>query len=217
MNNVINTIPGVLSKVARKFASKTALFFNNGNTISYNDMLWDVSKTCRTLREYGIAKNSSVALFMDNSPQCIETFLAITKMGAVAILLDYKFSENQIKEIFAQEKPDAVFVNEKKLNLVLETENATVFAIDDNRALKQVSRQVKNSITEVEEKDNAVVMFVVTENGLLTKQVLTQKSFIQLTSNKGKTLKSPSFNSLVEELKMLIAPIFNGFTVNTSI
>ena len=209
MNNVINTIPGVLSKVARKFASKTALFLNNGNTISYNDMLWDVSKTCRTLREYGIAKNSSVALFMDNSPQCIETFLAITKMGAVAILLDYKFPENQIKEIFAQEKPDAVFVNEKKLNLVLEIENATVFAIDDNRALKQVSRQVKNSITEVEEKDNAVVM--------LAKQVLTQKSFIQLTSNKGKTLKSPSFNSLVEELKMLIAPIFNGFTVNTSI
>ena len=51
MNNVINTIPGVLSKVARKFASKTALFLNNGNTISYNDMLWDVSKTCRTLRE----------------------------------------------------------------------------------------------------------------------------------------------------------------------
>ena len=108
-------------------------------------------------------------------------------------------------------------MNEKKLNLVLEIENATVFAIDDNRALKQVSRQVKNSITEVEEKDNAVVMFVVTENGLLAKQVLTQKSFIQLTSNKGKTLKSPSFNSLVEELKMLIAPIFNGFTVNTSI
>ena len=217
MNNVINTIPGVLSKVARKFASKTALFLNNGNTISYNDMLWDVSKTCRTLREYGIAKNSSVALFMDNSPQCIETFLAITKMGAVAILLDYKFSENQIKEIFAQEKPDAVFVNEKKLNLVLEIENATVFAIDDNRALKQVSRQVKTPITAVAAKDNAVVMFVVTENALLAKQVLTQKSFIQLTSNKGKTLKSPSFNSLVEELKMLIAPIFNGFTVNTSI
>lgn len=214
---MLNTIPGVLSKVAKKFASKPALFLNNGNKISYTDMMWDVSKTCRVLKEYGITQNSKVALFMDNSPQCVETFLAVTNIGAVALLIDYDFSESLINKIIADEKPDAVFVNEKKCSAAVKTENATVLAIDDNRVLKQVSRQVKNSITNVEEKDNAVVMFSVAENGGLEKRTLTQKAFIQMTNSKETAVKNNYVSSLAETVKEFIAPIFRGFAVNASV
>ena len=112
MRNVINTIPALLTAVAKKFAVKPAMLLKNGNKISYDDMMWDVSLTCRALKEQGITKSSKVALFMDNSPQCVESFLAITKMGAVAILISYDFSENQIKEILEQEKPDAIFISD---------------------------------------------------------------------------------------------------------
>lgn len=216
MKNVINTIPATLAKVANKFASKTAMFLNNGNKISYNDMMWDVSMTCRVLKEQGITKKSKVALFMDNTPQCVVSFLAITRMGAVAILLNYDFTENQVKEIIDSEKPDAIFVSDYKLNYVLGADS-TILAIDDNRLLKQVTRQVKNSINQVEEKDNALVTFDLTENGNLVKNVLTQKAFIELAEEKKKTSANVSMNTVIDSLKSIVFPIFKGLTVNTSI
>lgn len=217
MKNVICTIPSMLSKAGKKFASKTAMFLKNGNRISFDDMMWDVSLTSRALKEQGISKNSKVALFMDNSPQCVESFLSITKMGAVAVLLNYDFTENQIKEILDAEKPDAVFVSDYKLNLVLGTQNATILAIDDNRVLKQVSRQVKNSITTVEEKDSAVIMFNTTENGLLTRQTLTQKAFVELTTDvKKKSFIPLSVTNALEGLKAFVAPILKGFAIKTT-
>ena len=137
-------------------------------------------------------------------------------MGAVAILLNYDFSEEQIKDIIESEKPDAIFVSDYKLNYVLGADS-TILAIDDNRLLKQVSRQVKNSISTVEEKDNAVVIFDKTENGNFVKKVLTQKSFIELTEENKKTSSNVSMNTIIDSLKSLIFPIFKGLTVNTSI
>lgn len=215
MKNVMNTIPVAISSVANKFASKTALFLNNGNKISYNDMMWDVSMTSRALKEQGVTNNSKVALFMDNSPQSVVSFLAITRMGAVAILLNYEFGEKRIKEILAEEKPDVIFVSDYKLNYALGTENASILAIDDNRLLKQVSRQVKNSITEVEEKDDAVVTYSLSENGNFIRKCYTQKAFVEMSSEKANV--SNPVNSIVDSLKSFIFPIFNGLSVNTSV
>lgn len=217
MKNAIKTIPEVLSKVASKFASKTAMFLNNGNKISYKDMMWDVAKTCRALKEQGVTKNSKVAIFMDNSPQCVESFLAVTRMGAIAILLNYNFNENQIKEILVQEKPDAIFISDYKLNLVLGIADSTILGIDDNRVLKQVSCKVTNSITDVAEKDNAVIAFDISENGNLIKSVYTQKSFVKLTTEKKKKQQSVSVNSIIETVKLFILPILKGVGIKASI
>ena len=97
MKNSINTIPEALSNAYLKRASKTAMILNNGNKITYNDMMWDISMTCSILKDNGIKKDSKVALFMDKTPQCVETFLAIIKTGAVVLLLDYSYSENYKK------------------------------------------------------------------------------------------------------------------------
>ena len=45
MRNVINTIPALLTAVAKKFAVKPAMLLKHGNKISYDDMMWDVSLT----------------------------------------------------------------------------------------------------------------------------------------------------------------------------
>ena len=39
MKNSINTIPEALSNAYLKRASKTAMILNNGNKITYNDMM----------------------------------------------------------------------------------------------------------------------------------------------------------------------------------
>lgn len=217
MKNNINTIPEALSNVYLKRASKTAMILNNGNKITYNDMMWDVSMTCSVLKDNGIAKDSKVALFMDKTPQCVETFLAVIKTGAVVVLLDYSYSENQIAEIIASEKPDLIFVKDSKFDLI-SNGASTVLCIEDNRLLKKVDSDVSRSVSslaKINGNDNAIVTFSVTENGLLERNCLTHEAFVKFTTGSKKT--SNPMDSLVNALKALVAPLFKGTAVKATV
>ena len=213
MKNSINTIPEALSNAYLKRASKTAMILNNGNKITYNDMMWDISMTCSILTDNGIKKDSKVALFMDKTPQCVETFLAIIKTGAVVLLLDYSYSENQIAEIIASENPDLIFVKDSKLDLISKG-SATVLGIEDNRLLRKVDSDVSRSVTnlaKINGNDNAIVTFTVTDNDLLERNCLTHEAFVKLTTGVKKT--SNPMDSLVSALKATVAPLLKGSAV----
>lgn len=213
MKNSINTIPEALSNAYLKRASKTAMILNNGNKITYNDMMWDISMTCSILKDNGIKKDSKVALFMDKTPQCVETFLAIIKTGAVVLLLDYSYSENQIAEIIASENPDLIFVKDSKLDLISKG-SATVLGIEDNRLLRKVDSDVSRSVTnlaKINGNDNAIVTFTVTDNDLLERNCLTHEAFVKLTTGVKKT--SNPMDSLVSALKATVAPLLKGSAV----
>ena len=213
MKNSINTIPEALSNAYLKRASKTAMILNNGNKITYNDMMWDISMTCSILKDNGIKKDSKVALFMDKTPQCVETFLAVIKTGAVVVLLDYSYSENQIAEIIASENPDLIFVKDSKLDLI-SNGSATVLGIEDNRLLRKVDSDVSRSVTnlaKINGNDNAIVTFTVTDNDLLERNCLTHEAFVKLTTGVKKT--SNPMDSLVSALKATVAPLLKGAAV----
>lgn len=213
MKNSINTIPEALSNAYLKRASKTAMILNNGNKITYNDMMWDISMTCSILKDNGIKKDSKVALFMDKTPQCVETFLAIIKTGAVVLLLDYSYSENQIAEIIASENPDLIFVKDSKLDLI-SNGSVTVLGIEDNRLLRKVDSDVSRSVTnlaKINGNDNAIVTFTVTDNDLLERNCLTHEAFVKLTTG-GKKTSNP-MDSLVSALKATVAPLLKGAAV----
>lgn len=217
MKNSINTIPEALSNAYLKRASKTAMILNNGNKITYNDMMWDISMTCSILKDNGIKKDSKVALFMDKTPQCVETFLAIIKTGAVVLLLDYSYSENQIAEIIASENPDLIFVKDSKLDLISKG-SATVLGIEDNRLLRKVDSDVSRSVTnlaKINGNDNAIVTFTVTDNDLLERNCLTHEVFVKLTTGVKKT--SNPMDSLVSALKATVAPLLKGAAVKASV
>ena len=213
MKNSINTIPEGLSNAYLKRASKTAMILNNGNKITYNDLMWASSRTYSILKDNGIKKDSKVALFMDKTPQCVETFLAIIKTGAVVLLLDYSYSENQIAEIIASENPDLIFVKDSKLDLISKG-SATVLGIEDNRLLRKVDSDVSRSVTnlaKINGNDNAIVTFTVTDNDLLERNCLTHEAFVKLTTGVKKT--SNPMDSLVSALKATVAPLLKGVAV----
>lgn len=207
-----NAISSAISKVYMKNSTKTAMILNNGNKISYDDMMWDISMTCNVLIDNGIQKDSKVALFMDKSPQCVETFLAIIKTGAIVVLLDYAYTESQIQEILDSEKPDLVFVRNNQLDVV--KTSSTMLDLADNRVLRKVDKNVSKSVptlASASENDNAIVTYSVAENGLLERNVLTHAAFVKMTMASKKS--SNPMNSLVNGLKNFVAPLFKGSAV----
>lgn len=177
------TIQTKLSECCKKFAKKPAFILNNGKTISYKDMNWDISRTSQLLREQGICKNSKVALFVSNDALFLETFLAITKLGAVALLLRPEFSQKVITSIIQEEKPEAFFVQNTQIDFIPEDVNISILQITDNKILKSANRTFSISGYIVKSTDAAAILFSTTDNNQYTRRIITQKELAIASKN----------------------------------
>ncbi len=217
-SSVLNSIPAVLSKAASKFAVKNAMVLDTGASISYRDMAWDISRTAKLLRNCGIGRNNKVAVFVDSSPQTIETFYAVLNTGAVAVLMRYDLSEREIAEIFEAENPSAVFIRSEYLELVPRLSRAFVFEMADNRVLKSVDKNLASSpaiINAAAGKDRicAVTYFRGEENSV-EYHALSNERLLELGSSKAKDEKS--IDVLAEYIRRILSALFAGKAVNAS-
>ena len=220
----LTTIPSILARCCRKFSKKPALVLPNGNKISYSDMMWDISRTTQLLKEQGIRKHNKIVLFIDETPSSLETFLAITRLGAVAVVLQYDFTKEQIKNIFEFEKPEITFINEEELGLIPQEAHdySLLFGMQDNKLLsKNTERKLSvcNYTNAVADSDLAVVGFVVEADKTLTRTEFSQKLIAQTITTFKKNRKAKKeqkqnpLNSLVSYAKNLICPVLKGISV----
>ena len=74
------------------FSQKTALVFVNADGeakfYSYNRLFDETEIFARGLKESGIGKGDNVCLCLPNSPLLITAYLALSKLGAVSVMLN---------------------------------------------------------------------------------------------------------------------------------
>jgi acyl-coenzyme A synthetase/AMP-(fatty) acid ligase len=225
MKNKLFTIPAMLSECCRKFENKPALLLDTGAKISYKDMLWDITRTCRILREQGISKGHKVAVFVSENPQSVVSFLAVTRLGAIAVPVTRTFSQEQINHIFMAEKIDAAFINAKELSKLPENTDCSILEMDDNRILKSVNRSIAASGYTITDADIAAVVYETDKNGNFFRREVTHKELA--TASKKKTnrkdlkalkeafkgMQIPAFSSIVNYTKQKILPLFYGKSI----
>lgn len=82
----IPTIPEFLAWIETKWADRTALVDDN-NSYTYAQMCQRIARRRALLQEKGVEKGDRVAIWERNSIDAVESFLAVTSFGAVAINL----------------------------------------------------------------------------------------------------------------------------------
>lgn len=214
--NYLKTIPTLLADCKRKFAKKPAIELASGKKISYDDMMWDVARTTQILRTLGVTKSNKVALFTDNSPQTVETLLAITRMGSAAIPLSYDYTKEQIGQILDAEKPAAVFIQLEKIDMLPESANMSVLEMADNRVLKSVSRNACSIPSEILEDDIAAIVYSFSSDGNMKRRTFTQKEIAGAvcSAKKGKSNGiSRTLNSMFAYTRAYFVPLANGICI----
>ena len=136
----INSIPAVLATNFQKFAKKPAMILNGEKKISYNDMRWDIFKTSNILRVGGKTPKS-VAIFIDDSPQAVESFYSVLSIGSKATLLRYDMSKDEVAAALNNERPEAVFIRSAKMDLLPQDLDAIVYEIANNNVLKKSDKE----------------------------------------------------------------------------
>ncbi len=200
----IYSLPEIFAKNFQKFAKKPAMILGGDKKISYNDMRWDIFKTSNVLRVGGKTPKS-VAIFIDDSPQAVESFYSVLAIGSKAALLRYDMSKEEVAAALEKEKPEAVFIRSAKMDLLPETLNAVVYEIANNSVLKKSEKEeIQKRAQEAADNSKKQVLAVTYSSGNRCSE-FTRSDLAKMIGKKGKEKKS--YGSLVE----YVANLFNAF------
>ncbi|MBR5097145.1 MAG: AMP-binding protein [Treponema sp.] len=206
----INSVPALLAKNFQKFAKKPAMILNGDKKISYNDMRWDIFKTSNILRVGGKTPKS-VAIFIDDSPQAVESFYSVLSIGSKATLLRYDMSKEEVAAALKNERPEAVFIRSVKMDLLPEDLNAIVYEIANNSVLKKHDKEeIQKRAQETIDNSKDKVLAVAYSSGHKRSE-LTRSDLDKLIGKKDKVKKS--YGSLVEYVGTLVNAFIKGRAV----
>ncbi|MBN1153917.1 AMP-binding protein [candidate division KSB1 bacterium] len=99
----------LLQSAARDAGDQVAINFSN-HQITYSELLKIIDKICNGLLKVDIKKGSQVALILPNTPHFIFAYYAILRIGAVVVPINPFARPEELKFMFDQIKPDAVFI-----------------------------------------------------------------------------------------------------------
>jgi len=99
----LNASYNCVDRHAIKNPDKPAIIFeadepNEGRTLTYGELLREVSRVAYTLKQMGVKKGDTVALYLPMIPEALISFLAVTRIGAVHSVVFAGFSSGSLAD-----------------------------------------------------------------------------------------------------------------------
>jgi acyl-CoA synthetase (AMP-forming)/AMP-acid ligase II len=96
-------LPSVFDEVVARFGDRPLLTNENGQDHSYSDMFGDAARLGAALRSsHGVAAGDRVGLAMRNMREWFVAFIAVTRIGAVATLLNSRGAADELAAAIAR-------------------------------------------------------------------------------------------------------------------
>ncbi len=109
-----------------KYLGRTALSYY-GRKISFNELFYRIEETAKALKAMGVKENDIVTISMPNTPEAVYLFYAMSKIGAVANMIDPRTSAEGIHKYIEEVQSDKVVIVDSYYNKVKPlSENGTV-------------------------------------------------------------------------------------------
>lgn len=99
----INASYNCVDRHAIKNPDKVAIIYeadepNEGRTITYGELLREVSRVAWVLKQRGVKKGDTVAIYMPMIPEALVAFLACSRIGAVHSVVFAGFSSDSLRD-----------------------------------------------------------------------------------------------------------------------
>ncbi|KAK4555675.1 acetyl-coenzyme A synthetase 2 [Recurvomyces mirabilis] len=114
----LNASYNCVDRHAAKDPNKPAIIYEadevgEGRTITYGELLREVSKLSWVLKEMGVKKGDTVALYMPMIPEALVAFLACTRIGAVHSVVFAGFSADSLRDRIIDAKSKVVITTDE--------------------------------------------------------------------------------------------------------
>ena len=101
----------------KDYLSRTALSYY-GKKITFGELFFKIDETARALKTLGVKENDIVTISMPNIPEAVYLFYAMSKIGAVANMVDPRTSAEGIQKYIEEAKSDKVIIIDAYYNKV---------------------------------------------------------------------------------------------------
>ena len=104
-----------IQESAAQYPDKIAVQMKMGEQYqqhTYRDLIRNIASAGRSLAEQGIGKGDRVALFSENRPEWIFTYLAVVSLGAVIVPLDAQLTDKEVAILLESSGAKAVLVSD---------------------------------------------------------------------------------------------------------
>lgn len=103
------TVYQYLYQKNNKYLGRTALSYF-GRKISFDELFSKIEETAKALKAMGVKENDIVTISMPNTPEAVYLFYAMSKIGAIANMVDPRTSTEGIHKYIEEAKSDKVII-----------------------------------------------------------------------------------------------------------
>ncbi len=206
----------------KKLKNKKCLLFED-KVYTYSEVNKKSNKIANILIEQDIGKGDRVGILLENSPEFIIAFFAITKCGAIAVPLNIFLKKDEIRYILNDCKASYLITansfdssvnglqNEiESLKSILAFEETSFASLDMDKLQYNVSDENLN--TEIDKEDIAVLIYTSGTTGNPKGAMLTHKN---LLSNCDGCLEA--FKVKSKDKFLLFLPMFHSYAFTTCV
>ena len=113
----------------KNYLNRIALSYY-GKKITFAELFYNIDRTASSLKAIGVKENEIVTISMPNTPEAVYLFYAISKIGAIANMVDPRTSSEGIHSYIDEVKSDKVFIVDSYYNKVK--------SLSENGMVKQI-------------------------------------------------------------------------------
>lgn len=111
------SVGSLLFQSATRFPDKVAAVFAN-KTYTYAELNASVNRLARGLSSLGVTKGMKAALFLNNSPEWLEIYFALSKLGSIIVPINYRLMGKELVHIINHSGSEILFFDEKTLDSI---------------------------------------------------------------------------------------------------
>ena len=166
---------------------KVAIVFE-GKRYTFGQLNERVNRLGNALSQVGVQKGDRVALLQVNGNQCLETYFAVAKLGAIYVPLNFRAKGNELAYMLNSSESSTLLVGERYVDLVdsIKPELTSVknfIAIDSpHEGMSYYEDVIASSpadeiFAEIDDDDTTILMYTAGTTGFPKGVMLTHNSF----------------------------------------
>lgn len=183
----------MLARVARKYPQKPALVFGETRLV-FGELNERVNRLANALADRGVGKGDRVAVLSYNSHRVVEAYFACHKLGAVAVPVNFRMVEEEVRYVLSDSGARTLLFGEGFGDIAenIRGDDGISLAVDMDGETEGFAENYERIIStadpgepavEVDDDDDAFIMYTSGTTGFPKGAVLTHKNLWMNTAN----------------------------------
>jgi len=202
-------IYNMIESIAESRRANHIAYVFEGVSSTYDELILETNRFAIELINRNIKKDDKVAIILGNSPEFIQAYLAVLKIGAIAVPLNPAFTEHELIYILNDANVKLVITKEAQQDKLLSVKSSCPLC-EHVIAIEQVNQQelridLYNS-PFFSESDPAVILYTSGTTGNPKGAVITHRNMIENVND---------FSSMIElhesDKMIAVLPMFHSF------